>query len=187
MLTGHPPDLLAAAAGPSWGAAGASDSHLGSEEGSTPLSWQSCLPPSCTGCMSGGQSAVTHTLTSPSDQQSAVRSFVQVAMPFIVLQCKVCAYAAVRAFKVCQSAEVLETRVIQGGGEGGSEGDCHFEGEKSDHNQNFSGVTPAGSLLLPCFRLPSHLCAGKTGVTVLLWIVQLQCCRCNKMQWTAKA
>ena len=70
MPTGHPPDLLAAAAGPSWGAAGASDSHLGSEEGSTPSSWQSCLPPSCIGCTSGGQSAVTHTLTSPSHQQS---------------------------------------------------------------------------------------------------------------------
>ena len=36
-------------------------------------------------------------------------------MAFMVLQCKVCAYAAVRAFKVCQSAEVLETTVNQGG------------------------------------------------------------------------
>lgn len=80
MLTGHPPHWLAAAAGPSWGGAGASGSHWGSEEGSTPLSWQSSLPPSCNGCLSGGQSAVadaaavadavTHTLTSSSDQIS---------------------------------------------------------------------------------------------------------------------
>ena len=73
-------------------------------------------------------------------------------MAFTVAQCKVCA-CAVREVKVFQSAEVPETPMNQGGG---SESHCHFDGEKSDHNQSCSGMTPAGSLLLLCPRLASR-------------------------------